>query len=438
MAFDLASAKPARVGFDLASARPAAAPAPTETSMADQFGPQIAVPEAILNMASGAFAKPVSDVAGMASVVRGMMGEDESPANVQRTVQDALTYQPRSKVGELVAQNNPLALVGRAVNWAGEKVEKGVEKVPVPPGAEPARDAAARAAGEATRQAPGFVGAGGGAVARAGAAKMEAGAKSMMTSALKPSARDHKTGKAAAAAQTMLDEGINVTPGGVQTLRDRVDGLNDRISAIIDASPATIDKQSVGYYVQGVMDKFKKQVNSTDDLAAIQRSWDEFLQINPDKIPILEAQEMKQGTYRTLGGKAYGEVKTASIEAQKALARGLKDEIARAAPQVRALNAEESKLLNALSITERRVLMDANKNPAGLGWLTTDLTKFAAWMADRSPLFKSLVARMLSAGSGAVDAAGAAGVPLGMAVTGEAEQRRLKNMPKDQPIGAPR
>ena len=41
-----------------------------------------------------------------------------------------------------------------------------------------------------------------------------------------------------------------------------------------------------------------------------------------------DAQAMKQGTYRALGDKAYGELKGASIEAQKAQARGLKEELA--------------------------------------------------------------------------------------------------------------
>jgi hypothetical protein len=224
VAFDLESAKPVAGGFDLASARPVAAPAssaaPKSGGPLTPFDLAIGGPEALANMASGMFAGPVSQIAGLGGIVRDAMNPgSEDPAATQRTVQEALTYQPRTKMGELLSKYNPVALAGKAVDWAGGKVEKGVEKVPVPAAAEPFRDAAARGLGEATRQAPGFLGAGGGSVARAGAAKMESGAQGFMTSALKPNRFEHKTGKAADAAKTMLDEGLNVTEGGVQTLK---------------------------------------------------------------------------------------------------------------------------------------------------------------------------------------------------------------------------
>jgi hypothetical protein len=177
--------------------------------------------------------------------------------------------------------------------------------------------------------------------------------------------------------------------------------------------------------LQKTLNDFKNQVTPLSDIASIQKAWDEFLNhpfLKGNDIPVRQAQEMKQGTYKALGDKSYGELKGAETESQKALARGLKEEIAKAVPEVRPLNAEESKLLNALSMAERRSLMEANKNPAGLGWLTTNPAKFAAYMADRSGLFKSLIARMLNTGAQAVPKLGPAAMGAGIGTAQQAQQ----------------
>jgi hypothetical protein len=251
----------------------------------------------------------------------------------------------------------------------------------------------------------------GGEVAKGASLAFQAEGKRMMQSALKPTLETLRTGKAGKAIDTMLEEGINVTPGGVDKLQDKISGLNQQIKQLIQNSPATVDKSKVANTLQDALTKFEKQVTPQSDVAAIQKAWDEFLNhpllVGKQDIPVNLAQELKQGTYRSLGDKSYGELKGADIEAQKTLARGLKEEIAKAVPQVQPLNAEESKLLNALNVAERRVLMDANKNPAGLGWLTTNPAKFVGFMADRSPLFKSLIARMLYSGSEQIPATAA-------------------------------
>lgn len=251
----------------------------------------------------------------------------------------------------------------------------------------------------------------GGEVAKGVSPAFQAEGKRMMQSALKPTLETLRTGKAGKAIDTMLEEGVNVTAGGVDKLQNKITGLNQQIAQLIQNSPATVDKAKVASTLQDALTKFEKQVTPMSDLAAIEKAWQEFLNhpllVGKQDIPVKLAQELKQGTYRSLGDKAYGELKGADIEAQKTLARGLKEEIAKAVPQVQPLNAEESKLLNALNVAERRVLMDANKNPAGLGWLTMNPAKFVGFMADRSPLFKSLIARMLYSGSEQIPATAA-------------------------------
>ena len=84
------------------------------------------------------------------------------------------------------------------------------------------------------------------------------------------------------------------------------------------------------------------------------------------------------------------------------------------------MNAEESKMLNALNVAERRVLIDANKNPMGLSLLAGNPQKIAAFMADRSPLFKSLAARMLNRTAQAAPGLGGASGAAGGAAAGAA------------------
>jgi hypothetical protein len=223
-----------------------------------------------------------------------------------------------------------------------------------------------------------------------------------MQSALKPGVVAERKGQAGPAVQTLMDEGISVSRGGLAKLREKIDTLNDQIAGAIDNSTATVSKHDVGYRLGDTLTRFQKQVAPTADLNSILGTWDDFLKTYPDRIPVKTAQEVKQGTYRALGEKSYGELKSASVEAQKTLARGLKEEIADAVPEVRHLNAQESKMLQALPLLERRVLTEANKNPMGLSILAKDPTGFMAFMADRSALFKSLVARMLNQTSKAI------------------------------------
>lgn len=258
------------------------------------------------------------------------------------------------------------------------------------------------------------------------APKFEALAQRLMQSAVKPTKYDQRTGAAAKAIDTMLEEGINVSAGGMQKLRAEIDRLNEAIKVSLQNHPGTIEQRNVVKVLDDLAEKFKKQVNPQSDLAAIRKAADDFLNHPSTKtlseMPIQMAQEMKQGTYRALGNKAYGELKGAEIEAQKALARGLKDEIAKAAPGIENLNAAESRLLNALKVVEPRVQMSANKNPVGLGILTAEpenLGRLAWWLADRSPLMTSLAARGVNAGSRAIPfALGAGAAGAGMSPTG--------------------
>jgi hypothetical protein len=432
---EAAPAKPAAKTAPVAGEGDDDKPSLFHTIFGNAVGPAV---EAGLNAGTSMLAKPAADVMGLAAMGRDALRDKPlgNAGDFRDQMQRNMTYQPATPAGQQLARYNPLALVGQGVNAVGG----GVEQIIAPPGASTGRQMVGAGVHEGINQLPGFVGAKAPAMGRALEAPLKSSARDMMQSALKPSKAAQKSGDAATAIDTLLDTKTNVSKAGAEGLRTRIDDLNTQIADKIASSKAVIDKQVVADNLKSVLDDFSKQVNPSSDMHTVQAAYDEFLnspRLNgKNTIPVQLAQEIKQGTYKQLGSKSYGEMKSADITAQKELARGLKEEIAKAVPEVRKLNAEDSKLLKTLPLVEQRVLMDANKNPIGLGWLTTNPTKFAAWIADRSPGFKSVVAHMLNAGSEAAGKVGRIGAKtpvatgtseLGLAPAGD----RIPNLPRD-------
>jgi hypothetical protein len=232
--------------------------------------------------------------------------------------------------------------------------------------------------------------------------KMESASQRLMQSAIKPTIKQLKSGDADVAVNTLLQKGISPNEAGVNKLRMLIDDLDNQIGSKIAGSSATVDKAAVLNRLAQTEKQFANQVSPTADLAAIRGVSDDFL-AHPNfpqaAIPVQAAQDLKRGTYQVLA-KKYGQMGGAETEAQKALARGLKEEIATAVPGVQGMNAELSKLITTLDVTERRALMEMNKNPMGLAALAGSPTGWAAFMADRSAAFKAIAARMLNSASG--------------------------------------
>jgi hypothetical protein len=200
--------------------------------------------------------------------------------------------------------------------------------------------------------------------------------------------------------QTGLKEGIRLGDDVVDDVQSRISALNDQISREIEhrtAAGATVDPVKVAGYTDRSTTRFANQVNPDSDLAAIKGVKKEFLDSNsmkapfsnirpgveeeagsmvptgtgghaliPQDIPLSKAQKIKQGTYAKLKD-SYGEQATASREAQKDLARGLKDAIVEAFPEIAELNAKESALLRLESSLERFAGREGNKQLIGLG-----------------------------------------------------------------------
>lgn len=226
----------------------------------------------------------------------------------------------------------------------------------------------------------------------------------LMQSAIKPTTADLRTGKGQEAVRTMLEEGVNPTMQrtifgrGLDTLKEKVGNLNNQIADIIQNSKGNVSKSSVLSYLDDLERKAMQQVNPANDLNAIQKVRDEFIShplAQGQTIPVQLAQKLKSGTYKAVGAKSYGELGSTTTEAQKQLARGLKEEIAIAEPSVAGINAQESSLINALNVSERRALQELNNNPMSLSLLASDPRAAVAFMADKSGAFKALLARIL-------------------------------------------
>lgn len=292
---------------------------------------------------------------------------------------------------------NPV--IESAINEGGGRVTDAMSNM----GASPSVAAGAGAVANAGMNAiPMLVGGG---MGRAATPLMESASRSLMQKALKPGSKDLELGKADRAIQTMLDEGVNVSRGGMDKLRGMGNNLNTRAANEIAGSTATVNKYDVANRLYDTERRAMSQVNPVDDVAAVGNSWNEFLAhphlTGRSTMPVQMAQELKQGTYKKLAD-SYGQQGNATVEAQKALARGLKEEIERGVPSVVPINARASEIWNALNVANRRALVGGNNNPAGLSLLANSPQAAAAFALDRSALAKSLLARGVYAGREAV------------------------------------
>lgn len=263
----------------------------------------------------------------------------------------------------------------------------------------------------------------GGVPGKALAAPMKELGQDLMVKALGPLQRDLQTGKAARAAATMLEEDVNVTKAGVAKLKSKGEALNQEVTDMIaNASGKTVDKGAVASRIQDVISRVERsQATPQDATAAAERVYNQFLAngIVPKDIPVKQAQELKQGIYKMLKEK-YGELGSETVESQKSIARGLKEEMEKAIPEIADKNSEASKLWNAVNVAERKVLLESKKHIAGIAMLNVQHPgAFMAMMADRSAAFKGLMARMAHKGANTPQVAGSLGVAGADAATQE-------------------
>ena len=251
----------------------------------------------------------------------------------------------------------------------------------------------------------------------------QAAGRNLMQRALKPDKIARDSGKADTAIQTMLDEGINATKGGAEILQGKVDDLVVEVDRIIDRYPnARVDKQAVYDALSQAMAKTMKQGTPQTDMATIGKAMMDFAQHpllqSSSTIPAKLAQELKQGVWRKLKDSSFGPnvMPAAERDAQKAIGSGLRQGIEDVIPEVGPANAKTQEFLNALKLVEARAGADGNKNLMGFGTLSPSMTNFVAWMLDRYPAGKSMLARYMYSHADPEMAGRAAGAATGAAL----------------------
>lgn len=224
----------------------------------------------------------------------------------------------------------------------------------------------------------------------------------LMQSAVKPGLKLLTKGDPGATPQvvkTLLNEGVNVTPGGVRKLQTLLSASKQDIAAAIaPVQDVEIPAFRVASRLSDVAKRFGNQVNPNADLEAVSQVGENFLQhpaiSERGTLTLEQAQRLKQGTYQQIG-KKYGELSGATIEAEKALARGLKEEVAAEVPTLDALNERHGQLLEALTAVGKRAALAGNRDPVGFAWAAHNPVTFLAALIDRNPAIKSLIARGL-------------------------------------------
>lgn len=280
-------------------------------------------------------------------------------------------------------------------------------------------------------------------------------ARWLMQSAVKPTQADRLSGASKRAMTTMLEENIAPTASGMDKAGRMASKFDAQAESAVKASPESVSLYGVGQRLEEPARRALTQVNPQTDIDAVKDVWRNFKdsplvqeqtalqgQFGPSRItsnlpaplgraqqvddvdlPVQLAHALKKGTYASLGGKSYGEVGSTTTEAQKALARGLREEIAAAVPEAGEALKKESAMMNVRDVAMNRVLAEGNKNPLGLAALRIgdNPLSTASFLADRSAAVKGLIARLAyQLGKPSVIA------PEGMAASGVANNKKDK------------
>ncbi len=378
-------------GYTLDAAPKRSPTAPEESLRTKILGGAI---EPNLSLATGALALPIAGLAGIGSTVANAFGANTDPAKVVERVQRTLTYAPKTQGGKdaMSVIGYPFEKLAEGADYAGGKVTDLT--------GDPLLGAKVNTVLNVLPMALGARSTTSVLPSTSASGVAESAAKRLMRSALKPDLKAIRTGRADRAVQTLLDEGGSVTKGGAERLQAMADDTAARVEQAIASSNRVIGKDAVLRRLADTERSFSDQVMPQGDVAAIKAVADAFAN-HPDlplnAIPVQQAQALKQGTHRQLRDK-YGQMGTAETEAQKALARGLKEEISKEVPAVAPLNERWADIVNALQLVERRVAVDSNKNPLGLAPLAATPWGMAAFLLDRNPRAMSLAARTLNPG----------------------------------------
>lgn len=243
----------------------------------------------------------------------------------------------------------------------------------------------------------------------------EAGGVRLMQSALKPSQGLVNSragagfGSKEAIARAVLDEGRNVTTGGLEKAQTALDTTDAAAHTALQSGAGagvTVDPFKV---TQAIGDQggqtFGKQINAQPDTAAISQVRENFAN-NPHisdpvtgmaPMPADMAHEFAMNTGKNLKGK-FGRLGGATVEAEKAGRASITGQLRDQIPELEPLWKQEAQQITTRDAIEQALARTGNRDPIGLGTLVGAVKNpaLAAMGAmDRSAPIKSMLARGL-------------------------------------------
>lgn len=144
---------------------------------------------------------------------------------------------------------------------------------------------------------------------------------------------------------------------GLEKLKADMEAVNNQIADIIDigtTSGKSVDTGSALSRLDDLREFYKNAPKSQEYLKELDDFADMVKISHGQKLTLKQAQQMKRTIYQ-LEKKHYGEMKGLEVESNKALARGLKEEIVKLEPDIAKLNADDSAMINLDNVLERAV-----------------------------------------------------------------------------------
>ena len=173
----------------------------------------------------------------------------------------------------------------------------------------------------------------------------------------------------AARVATGLKEGITPNDKGLTKLeglkKEIFNQIDDAIKSGVEKGD-TISTQTVLKRLKDVKTKFSESATPNQFRDAIDKISEDFKTYG-DKIPVDKAQRIKQNIYQILKDTAYGELKGPQKETQKAIARGIKEELEGLYPELKGLNKKASEYIKLQDSLERAIGRIQNRDVIGLG-----------------------------------------------------------------------
>ncbi len=191
----------------------------------------------------------------------------------------------------------------------------------------------------------------------------------MYTSAIKPGIRKKLSiTKREAAMEAGIKEGILPTTGGLDKLGGKIDVIENQIDSVLQRginSGTPIKTLDIADSLDTLIDAYHKSGMPPESYQGIENVRNKVLAQGNYMTP-QEAQVFKQNTYKFIR-KHYGELSNATIEAQKTVARTVKDKIAKQYPEVDILNKKVGPMIQLEDEIQRAVKRIQNRDLIGIG-----------------------------------------------------------------------